>query len=366
MTNTVQNEYYPDYVSSPGEMLLETLEAIGMPQSELAKRMNYPVKTINEIIQAKTAVTTEMALQLEQVLRVSTYFWLKREQRYQEYLTRLAADQRLSSWVAWLSEIPMEEMMRRGWMARCTDPSQQVFEALKFFGACSPDAWQAIFVECQMARYRQSATVQSHLGALSAWLRQGELESQEIDYVAPYNAEAFRDALSTTRALTTQPVSVFQKELVRLCANAGVAVVFVPELPNTGIWGATQWLASSEGKALIELTLGYQTDDHFWFTFFHEAGHILLHGEPQVFLEIDDKDREKEEYEADTFASYMLIPRHQWQQFIAQRSYHSKARIEEFAKEVGIAPGIVIGRLQHENLLPENERNDLKRHLEWA
>jgi len=366
MTNTVQNEYYPNYVSPPGEILLETLEVIGMPQSELAKRINRPVKTVHEIIRGKAAITAEIALRLEQILSTPASFWLNGEQFYQEFLARFAKDQRLNSWVTWLNEIPVEEMMRRGWMPRCTDPSQQVFEALKFFGASCPDAWQAMFVECQMARYRQSATVQSHLGAVSAWLRQGELESQEIDYIAPYNTETFRDALSSLRALTTQPVSIFQQELVRLCANAGVAVVFVPELPNTNIWGATQWLASTEGKALIELTLGYQTDDHFWFTFFHEAGHILLHGEPQVFLEIDDKDREKEEYEADTFASNMLVPRHQWQQFIAQGSYHSKVRIEEFAKEVGIAPGIVVGRLQHENLLPENECNDLKRHLEWA
>ena len=366
MANTVQNEYHPDYVMPLGDTLLETLEATGMPQSKLAKHMNLPVRTITEIVQAKTAITTEMASQLEQVLRIPASFWLNRERRYQESLTRLAKDHRLKGWVEWLSQIPIEEMMRRGWIPTCTDKSQQVFEALKFFGIACPDAWQAMFVEWQMARYRQSATLQSHLGAVSTWLRQGELESQKIDYIASYNAEAFRDALNSIRALTTQPVNTFQQELVRLCANAGVAVVFVPGFPNTGIWGATQWLASTEGKALIELTLGYQTDDHLWFTFFHEAGHILLHGKPQVFLEIDDKYQEKEEYDADTFASNILIPPTQWQQFIAQGSYRSKTGIEEFAKKVGIAPGIVVGRLQHESLLPHDHCNDLKRHLEWT
>ena len=35
MANIVQNEYHPDYVSPPGETLLETLETIGMSQAEL-------------------------------------------------------------------------------------------------------------------------------------------------------------------------------------------------------------------------------------------------------------------------------------------------------------------------------------------
>src|SRR6266567_517388 len=112
MTNTVQNEYHPDYVTPLGDTLLETLEAIGMPQSELAKRMNRPVKTINEIMQAKTAITAETAQQLEQILRIPASFWLNRERRYRESLARLAKDQCLEGWVEWLSQIPIEEMMR--------------------------------------------------------------------------------------------------------------------------------------------------------------------------------------------------------------------------------------------------------------
>jgi HTH-type transcriptional regulator / antitoxin HigA len=156
---------------------------------------------------------------------------------------------------------------------------------------------------------------------------------------------------------------LFQKESVSLCANAGVAVIFVQELPNTGIYGSTQWLTPTKG--LVQLSFCYKTDDQLWFTFFHEASHILLHGKRQVFLEIDHKDREKEEREADTFASNMLINRTEWQRFIAQASYRMESGLSELAHKVGIAPGIVVGRLQHEKLLPYNHGNDLKRSLEW-
>jgi HTH-type transcriptional regulator/antitoxin HigA len=361
MTNILQNEYHPDYVSSPGETLLETLDTIGMSQVELAKRMGRPVKTVNEIIQKKAAITAETALQLEQVLHIPASFWLKREQQYRESLARLAEEQRLKSWVGWLEEIPIRIMMRRGWIPAYTDKSQQVLEALKFFGVTSPDVWRAIW-ESKIIAYRKSTAVNSNFGAVATWLRKGELEAQKID-CTPYNAQAFHDALIHIRALTVEPVNFFQKELVCSCANAGVAVVFVQELPHTGICGSTQWLTPV--KALVQLSLRYKTDDQLWFTFFHEACHILRHGKRQVFLEIDQKDREEDEDDANVFASNILINHLQWQRFIKQSSYRTKVGIKEFAKKVGIAPGIVVGRLQHEKLLPYGHCNDLKRYLEW-
>src|SRR3989442_1452230 len=138
MANMIQNEYRPDYVSPPGETLTETLETTGMSQAELAKRMGRPVKTINEIIQGKAAITAETALQLEQVLNIPASFWLKREQQYRESLARLAKEERLKSWTDWLKEIPIRILMDRGWIPSRKDKPQQVFEALKFFGVASP------------------------------------------------------------------------------------------------------------------------------------------------------------------------------------------------------------------------------------
>jgi HTH-type transcriptional regulator / antitoxin HigA len=361
MASILQNEYHPDSVSSPGETLLETLETIGMSQVELAKRMGRPVKTINEIIQKKAAITAETALQLEQVLHIPASFWLKREQQYRESLARLVEVQRLISWVEWLKEIPAREMMSRGWIPLCANKPQQVFETLKFFGVASPEAWRNVW-EHKIIEYRKSTALTSNFGSVAVWLRQGEIEAQQI-VCAPYNVDAFRNALNYVRALTVEPVSFFQEELVRLCADAGVAVVFVQELPKTGICGATQWLTST--KALVQLSLRYKTDDHLWFTFFHEAGHILRHGKRQIFLEIDRKDKKEAEEEANTFASNILIDPIQWQRFIAHDSCRTKAGIKEFAQKIGIAPGIVVGRLQHEKRLPFDHCNELKRHLEW-
>ena len=82
MSNVIQNQYTPDYVSPPGETLQEVLEERGMSQAELAERTGRPKKTINEIINGKAAITPETALQLERVLGIPASFWNNRERRY--------------------------------------------------------------------------------------------------------------------------------------------------------------------------------------------------------------------------------------------------------------------------------------------
>lgn len=362
MTSTIQNRYHPVDVSSPGETLLETLDTIGMSQVELAKRMGRPVKTINEIIQKKTAITAETALQLEQVLHIPASFWLKYEQHYRESLAHLAEEQRLKHWVGWLKDIPIQTMMRRGWIPACTEKTQQVLEALKFFSVASPEAWRAIW-ESKIAAYRKTSVLRGNFGAVVAWLRQGELEAQKIE-CTPYDARTFHDTLLQIRALTAEPTNFSQIELAHLCAIAGVAVVFVQELSNTGICGSTQWLTPV--KALMQLSQRYTTVDHLWLTFFHEAGHILRHGKREIFLEMNEKVRVEEENEANTFASNILIPHTQWRQFITRGSYRTQADIKEFARNIGIAPGMIVGRLQQEKLLPYDHFNELKRYLTWG
>ena len=148
---------------------------------------------------------------------------------------------------------------------------------------------------------------------------------------------------------------------MRLCAKSGVAVIFTPELPKTRISGATRWLNAN--KALIQLSLRYKTDDHLWFTFFHEAGHILLHGKKDVFIE-SDGDTDTKEVEANRFAANFLIPPAEFKR-ISMSANISKKAIVSFAKEIGISPGIVVGRLQHEGILKRSYRNELKKSFEW-
>lgn len=362
MGELIQNQYTPDYVSPPGETLEEVLEEHKMSQAELAKRMGRPRKTISEIINGKAAITPDTALQLERVLGIPASFWNNRERHYREHLARQEEQERLSKQVEWLDRMPVKEMIKRQWVRFYKDPVEQLREMLNFFGIASPEQWQTALGGADVY-FLKSYAFESDPHAVAAWLRRGAIEADQINCAA-YNANKFKETLQQVRALTIEPTEIFKLEMVRLCAEAGVAVVFLPELPKTRTCGATQWLNSD--RALIQLSLRYKTDDHFWFAFFHEAGHILRHGKRGVFIEFKDKEKNKEELEADAFAADILIPSAEFKQFLASGQYRSKAGIQQFAAEIGIAPGIVVGRLQHEGKLPHNYFYELRRKLKWV
>jgi len=361
MIKPVQNEYVPDVVSPPGETLMEMLEERGMSQAELAERTGRPKKTINEIIKGKATITPATALQLERVLGAPASFWNNREQHYRESLARQAERDSLEGQVDWLSQFPIKAMVDFGWLKGLQDPVELLGEVLNFFGIAAPTQWQRIWVETGIA-FRQSPTFESDPFAVSAWLRKGEIDAQLLD-CAPYDADRFLRALHVVRELTAQAPNVFQPETVRVCAEAGVAVAFVPELPKVRASGATRWLTPN--KALLQVNLRYKTDDQLWFTFFHEAGHILKHGKREIFIE-DGSDLDEKEEEASRFAADFLIPSADYRRFLPRAEHYSKAEIKEFAQSLKIAPGIVVGRLQHDGKLPKANCNDLKQRFEWA
>ena len=360
--HTTRNEYQPNYVSPPGETLYELLDDLGMSQAELAKRTGRPKKTINEIIQGKTAITPETALQFERVLGAPAGFWIRREQNYREYLARKEDDERLKKHLDWMKDMPVAEMIAKKWIKKLADKVEQLKEVLQFFGISSPEQWSPLWE--QPTAFRQSKAFEANPKAVAAWLRKGQIEAQAID-CAPYDSDRFKDYLAKIRELTIDNPESFIPKLQDLCAQVGVAVVFVPQLKNTRVSGATYWL---DQKAVIQLSFRYKTNDHLWFTFFHEAGHILRHGKRDVFLEIDNEDSaSQKETEADKFAAEQLISRDEWNRFMYSitPSRVSKASIRQFADKINIAPGIVVGRLQHENIIPYTHCNDLKVTLRW-
>lgn len=364
MSNHIENQYISDYVSPPGETLLEILEERGMTQTDLAHRMGRPKKTINEIIKSKISITPETAIQFENVLNIPASFWNNREKQYREFLSKREEKLRLKDKIAWLKEFPIKEMIKKRWICQCGDKVDQLSNLLKFFGIASPEQWDIVW-ERFSETFCRSSVFETNRKALSAWLRQGEIEAQEIR-CNPYEASVFKGILNDIRKLTTATPDVFQPQLVHLCAQAGIAVVFLPELPKIRISGATYWLTPD--KALVLLSLRYKTDDQLWFTFFHEAGHIILHNKKRIFLEDETAHTEKEEKEANDFATNFLIPSYEFEKFLRGLTIGriSKKEIRSFAQKIQIASGIVVGRLQHDHYLPYTHCNELKQIFKWT
>ena len=359
MLNQNRNEYQPDTVTPPGFYIQEKLDELGMSQTDLAARIGRTKKTVNEIITGKAPIEPETALQLERVLGIPARFWNNAERQYRDHMVRQDERARLERHVERLQQFPVKEMCRLGWLPKRTDPVQMLSELLSYFGAASFETLDQIDLRT-CAAFRQSAVHRVDDGALLAWLRKGELDARDI-CCRPFQKEKLRSALLEIRALTLRPMEEAIPDTVRLCAESGVAVVFVAELPRTRTWGATRWLTTD--KALMQLSARGKTNDQLWFTFFHEAGHLLLHPKKDIFIELDNTEDSRED-EANRFAADHLIPPNTWL-LLRRMKLRSTFEIQEFARQYKIAPGILVGRMQREKMIPWSHLNTLKTKLEF-
>lgn len=353
--------FAPDWVSPPGETISELLQERGLTQADLAARTGTTRKHINDLVRGRAPITSDTALKLETVLGSTATFWLTRESQYREALSRRAKLETLRLQSPWLAELPLPDMCRLGWVRRFSHKGQQVEECLRFFRVASLSAWREVY-EKPLAAYRISGKARTRVGSLAAWIREGERRA-EATPCAPFDRDLFRRTLSEARSLTLEadPAS-FVPRLTADFASCGVAIAFLPAPAACPASGATRWLSPT--KAMLLLSLRYKTNDHLWFTFFHEAAHLLLHGKKLLFLEGQGIISDQLEPQADRFARDFLI--HQDQTARLKSLGYSKEAVIAFAHDIGIAPGIVVGRLQKEELLPWTHLNNLKVSYRWT
>ncbi len=360
MSSAMVSEYSPTSWVTPGEVLQDAIDERGITQAQLAERMGRPKKTINEIINGKAAITSDTALQLELVLGIPASFWSALESNYRELKARVEERERLRSWTWWLKEIPLSHMIKEKWIPKVADQAEQVRVALEFFQIASPDQWIPA-IESPQSHFRKASVFETDHSALAAWLQRGKYHAATMR-CEPFDSERFRRTLGEIRALTLEPeFRKFWPALLEQCAASGVALVLEKEVRGARVYGATHW--PSKEKAIIQLSFRYLKGDSLWFTFFHEAGHILLHPR-EVFLETG-KFETPMELEANKFAEEWLIPSDRLEEFLSVPI--TPQGVRKFASSIGIAPGIVVGRLQKEKMIPYNGIwESMKFHYKWV
>ena len=358
---TSSKVFYSDTPTTPGEILLNELEEIGMSQQELARRMGRPAPKINEIIKGTKRVTQETALQLERVLGIPAHAWMNLETNRRLTEARIAERPRLAEYTPVLKQYPVREMEKRGWIEQHTDPVDRVRELLAFFGVASPDSIEepSLAGDFRITGKKSGVSKES----LAVWLRRGLLEGQRVD-TAAFDASKFRQALRRIRDdYTTTGVPTALPAMRNLCAEAGVALVVVKELPRIGANGVTRWL--SPRKALIQMSIRWRWEDIFWFTFFHEADHVLG-GRKKFYIDWSSGgDKNDDERRADRFAGDFLLPPREYAKFSKGHPGNAHA-VEQFARSMRVSPGVVVGRLQHDKVIGYQNLNGLRSRLVWA
>jgi HTH-type transcriptional regulator/antitoxin HigA len=360
--------FSPDWVSPPGDTILDLLEERDWTQQQLADRLGFSPKHVNQLINGKVSLTEDAAIRLQNVLGASVGFWLTREAQYRERAALHDAAKRNSAMVPWLERFPLKELMDLDVIPKRRLDNKakpgMVGELLAFFGVASPEQWESQYGKMELA-FRRSREDQADVAAISAWLRLGERAAERLDGPR-YNETIFKQALVEIATLTTLPPQQFEAQLRTLLHRAGVTFVLVPALPRSHVSGVARWL--NPHRPLIQLSLYGKTNDKFWFSFFHEAAHILLHSNQKNAVFLDDPAKNSsnsvEEQEANAWACDRLIPPDAAGTLASLAK--TRAAVVNFAETIGIHPGIVVGRMQHEGLLEVTWLNNLKVSFEFA
>ncbi len=348
----------------PGYTLIELLEEKGMTQVELAERMGRPPKTINEIIKGKAGITPETAIQLEGVFSVPASFWMNLENNYQIALARFNLVKKLEKEYKIAKRYPYKEMIKLDWINACQDVKEIVQSLLDFFGVISLEnvIEKNIF---EGAQYRISLKKNHSKEAVTAWLRKGVLEAQKID-TSDFDAKKLKENILDIKKLMFSRPSDFILKLTKILADCGIALVILKNLKNVPVNGVTRWV--SPKKALIQMSIRGKYADIFWFSLLHEIGHLLLHRKREIYVNLENENINKDqEREANKFALEFLIPEAEYKSFVKKfRIFKNINALKTFARKNGVIDGIVVGRLQNDQIIDRNQLNSLRNKYEWV
>lgn len=349
---TTINQFKPDIVFHPGETLAEKLEELKMGPKEFAVRTGKPEKTIIAVMKGDSSLTSEMAVLFESVLKIPADFWLKKQFRYDEYKAREKRTLAIEEAKDWARHFPIADMVKLGWIEAKSKSEEKVTELLHFFGVSSPEAWEDYFFNQQLkVAFRISLAHTKEPYSISAWIRQGEIQASQLN-CGEYSEAKFKQALKKIKSImATQPDDFFS-QLQKICLACGVKVVHTPCVKKAPLSGATRWI---DDNPVIQLSGRYNQNDRFWFTFFHEVGHIILHGKKDIFLEDIEcsnfKLKEKEEEEANAFAVKWIFSEEEEENLLKQIPL-TEENIAKYAQSVSTHPAIIMGRLHFKKLIP--------------
>ena len=359
-TATDNKEWAPDLAVHPGIILEEYLAARDLSQADFARIAGFTPKLVSEIITGKNPISPETAIVLERVLGMKAYIWTGIQAEWDLHVARKKVTESASDHSGWLSHFPIKELKARKVLPDTKDQGILCEALLKLLQIGKPEGLRGRF-RALSPQYRQSIAHPASQEAIITWLALAERQARKM-MLPSYSGNQFGHSVHEIRKLTLGSPSVFQSKMIDQCARAGVALVFEREISKTRLFGAAVWFQPE--NPMIVMSLRMKTNDHFWWTFFHECGHVMLH-QGKNFL--DDQDGEDGIFEdqANRWALEILVGCSRYENFRAAMP-RSELAVRTFANSVAVHPGIVVGMLQHDHVVPHRNLNRLKERFEWA
>lgn len=343
----------------PGYYVAEIIEDMGVTQAEFAVRMGTTSKTLSQLVNGQANISNDLAQKLSTMLGTSIEFWLNLQTAFDEKVIEINKAKATDEQAEIVAVIDYSYFVKLANLPTARTVREKIDNLCSYFRIAD---LRILRQNDFLVNFRTGiATVEDkNIINSRAWLQTALNVAARIE-TAPFNAEKLKAYIPEIRAMTLQDPEVFLPRLREIFSDCGVAFVLLPYLKNSGINGAVKWI--NQDRVVLAMNDRRLNADTFWFSLFHEIKHVLQQKTKTVFVSSSKQEMkamdEKLEEEADIFAQNTLIPIRDYRHF-APSKYTSDAEIIAFAKKIGIHPGVVAGRLQHDHIIAQNRCSSLK------
>lgn len=353
------NEYKDIVAFHPGYYIADIIDDMEISQAEFATRMGTTAKTLSQLINGQANISNDLAKKLSMMLGTSVELWLNLQNIYDQKLIEIQQAKDIDAQAELAKEIDYKYFVDVVGLPIVKSINDKVANLCKFFKIAD---LRIMLQPDFLVNFRSSSSRNSEKNIINsrAWIQTAMNISKSIE-TKPYNAEKLKGYLPELRSMTVKEPDDFLPRMREIFAECGIAFVLLPHLKNSGVNGAVKWV--TEDRVVLAMNNRGLDADKFWFSLFHEIKHVLQEKSRTVFISSTVEEmmniNQSLEIEADKFATNYLISPEDYRK-LAPSKYISDDEIVEFAKTIGIHPGIVAGRLQHEGIIPQYRCSKLK------
>ncbi len=357
MSNKIK--YDDIFAFHPGYYISELIDDMCISQAEFAARMGTTAKTLSKLLNGQCRLSDDLALKIATMLGSSVDVWLNLQKTYDEKVLEIEHRKSINAQITIMKKMDYSYFEKIAKLPAAQNVTDKIANLCKCLMVSDLRILQH---HDFLVNYRTAISNVQEKNIINsrAWIQIALNQAKNMK-VSPFDAEKLKGYLPEIRKMTIQNPDIFLPRLRKIFSECGVAFVLLPHLKNSAINGAVKWYGHSQVVLAVNDRRLYA--DTFWFSLFHEIKHVLQQKVKTVFVsgneDIADIEKSLEE-EADVFAQNYLIPKNEYKNLISSR-YIPDSKIITFANYIGVDPGVVVGRLQHDRHIPQNRCSKLKK-----
>ena len=352
-----------DLIIHPGETIADVLEDRGITQTELASRAGVSPAYVSNVIAGKKGISANFAMGLEYALGVPKSFWLNLQANYEAELLEVNEEQTITDEERKVREDLkdiVKYLRKQGKMLIGENKDESILSLRKVLQISNITNLKEMI---PTGAFRMAGNAAVNPNVLGAWIRLCQLAGNDKTISAKFEKKYTNNLIQEIKSIMCCKNAELQRDLKNVMEKYGIDFSVVKNFRGAPVHGYIS--QKNDGIYQMVLTIRGAFADIFWFSLFHEIGHIVNGdiGKNLKFLDYgNDYDKE---LAADLFASNMLLSPESYKAFI-QRNDFSIEAICRYAESQHVMPYIVIGRLQKEKYLAYTMYSKYKLRYKWS